>query len=172
MINLSVQADTQRIKAKLFELRDNVINKALPRALNRVAAQAKVAGSRAIKAKLKNVKAAAIKRRIVINKATIAKPYVVIRGLGACIPPSAFKIPGHGDEMWMRYGGGKHHNVVAKTGKNAGKIISSYTNIKRVPNLQVAQAYRTKEVQQAMTDIVRTKFADSFEHELKYYGKR
>jgi hypothetical protein len=172
MINLSVQADTQRIKVKLFELRDNVINKALPRALNRVAAQAKVAGSKAIKSKLKNVKAATIKKRIVIDKATSNKQYAIVRGLGVRIPPNAFKIPGHGDELWVRFGGGKHHNVIAKTGKNAGKIISSYTNIKHVPGLLIAQAYRTKEVQQAMIDIVRTKFTDSFERELKYYGKR
>jgi len=173
MINISVQADAQKIKVKLFELRQNVIDKALPRALNRVADMAKVAASKYIKSKLKKLKASAIKKRIVVVKATSSNQFAIVRGLGVRIPPGAFKIPGHpDDELWVRFPGGAHHNVVAKTGKNAGKIISSYTNIKRVPGLKTYELYKTSEVQQAMINIVREKFPAAFERELKYYGRR
>lgn len=172
MINISVQADAQRIKVKLFELRQNVINKALPRALNRVADMAKVAASKAVKAKLKKIKASAIKKRIVVVKASSSKQYAIVRGLSVRIPAGAFRIPGHpDDELWVRFPGGKHHQVIAKTGKRAGKMISSYTNIKRVPGLKVFEAYKTSEVQQAMINTVREKFASAFERELKFYGR-
>lgn len=173
MISLSVQADSQRIKAKLFELRQDVIAKALPRALNRVADQAKVAASKAIKAKFKKAKASVIKKRIVVVKASSSKQFAIVRGLGVRIPPGAFKIPGHpDDELWVRFPGGKHHDVIAKTGKNAGKLISSYTNIKRVPGLKTYELYKTSAVQQAMINTVREKFPAIFERELKYYGRR
>lgn len=172
MINMSVQADAQRVKVKLFELRKNVIEKALPRALNKVAIQAATAASRAIRAKVKKLKASAVKKRIIVVKATSNNQYSIVRGLSVRIPPGAFKLPGHtDDELWVRFPGGKHQNIVAKTGKNAGKIISSYTNIKRVPGLRTYEMYKTKEVQQAMINVVRDKFPAVFERELRYYGR-
>jgi hypothetical protein len=172
MINLSVESDTTRIKVKLFELRQNVINKALPRALNKIAEQAKVAASKVIKSKLKKLKVSTIKKRITVIKATTNNQFSIVRGRGVRIPPGAFKVPGHpDDELWVRFGGGKHENVIAKTGKHAGQVIRSYTSIKRVPGLTTYEAYKTTAVQQAMINVIRDKFPAVFERELKFYGR-
>jgi len=172
MLSISMRADVSRVELKLMALKQGVIDKALPRALNKVAEQAKVAAAKAIKAKLKRVKSSSIKKRIVVIKASRGKLYSIVRGLKVRIPPGAFKIPGHpAEELWVRFGGGTHHNVVAKTGKKAGKIISSYTNIKRVPGLKTYELYQTSEVQEAMISVVREKFPAVFERELKYYNR-
>jgi hypothetical protein len=63
MISINVQSNFKQVAVKMFELRRDVLEKAKIRALNKVAAQAKVAASKEIRAAGYNMKAADIKQR-------------------------------------------------------------------------------------------------------------
>lgn len=162
----------QVISKRWLAVKDDVMGKSVNRALNRVAEQAKVAASKAIKAKMKKVKAASIKKRIFVTKASGGKRFAIVGCAAVRIPANAFRIPGHPeDELWVRFGNGRHQKVIAKTGKNAGRYISSYTQIKRVPGLKAYELFKTSAVHQAIANTVREKFPAIFERELKFYSR-
>lgn len=171
MIDFSVETDISRLKVKLFELRNAVINKAIPSALNKTASAARGPAVRAIRQKIKNMKIARIKRRVIIIRATRTNQVAVIRGRAAVIPPGAFKIPGHGDALYVHVGP-KHRQIVSKSGKSLGKRISSGYQIAPVQSVQVIREFSKTEVQELMKRVARERFPIIFERELKFYGRK
>ena len=171
MLSVSVKTDIDQLKVKLFELRSLVISKATVSALNKTSLACRTQAVKAMRKKLKRMKAAAIKKRISLIKATTAKQMATIRNKRATIPPGAFKLPGSGDELFIHVGP-KHKMIVAKTGKSAGKQISSGYQIAPLNSLQVNAEFESSAVQQVMQVVARDKFPVIFERDLKHYGRR
>lgn len=171
MINISVETDITRLKVKFFELRNNVINKAIPRALNKTVVAARVKAVTAIRLKIKKMKAKAVRKRINIINATASNQVAIIRNRRVKIPPGAFKIPGHGNKLYVHVGP-KHRMIVSMSGKSIGKKISSGYQIAPVQSVQVQEEFASSSVQSLMKSVVRERFPILFEREMKFYGKR
>lgn len=171
MLDISVSTDISKLKIKLFELRSDVINKAIPSALNKTAAAARTQVVREIRKHIKNMKVGRIKKRITLVRATRTNQVAIIRNRRVTIPPGAFKLPGHGNKLYVHVGP-KHRIIVSKSGKSAGKRISSGYQIAPVQSVQVQEEFAKSYAQQIMMRIVREKFAITFEREMKYYGRR
>lgn len=171
MLDISVATDIQRLRVKSFELRKNVINKATASALNKTSASARTEVTRAIRQKIKNMKIARIKKRISIIRATPSNQVAIIRVRQGAIPPGAFKLPGHGDALYVHVGN-KHRMIVSKSGKSAGKKISSGYQLAPVQSVQVTREFAKSYARQTMERVVRARFPVMFERELKYYGNR
>lgn len=171
MIDVSVQTDIAKLKVKLFELRNTVINKAIPSALNKTAAAARTKAVQAIRLKLKPMKAKAVRKRISIIRASSSNQIAIIRNRRVVIPPGAFKLPGHGNKLYVHVGP-KHHMITSRSGKSIGKQISSGYQIAPVQSLQVQEEFKTGYVQQVMRSVALERFPVIFEREMKYYGSR
>lgn len=171
MLDISVKTDIQALKVKLFELRNDVINKAVPSALNKTASAARTKVTQAIRQKIRNMKASRIKKRITVIRATRFNHTAIIRGRRVNIPPGAFKLPGHGDKLYVHVGP-KHRIITSKSGKSAGKKISSGYQIAPVQSVQVIEEYSKSYAQQIMVNVVRERFPVIFEREMKYFGRR
>ncbi len=171
MFSMSIATDISQLKVKLFELRSDVINKAIPSALNKTTAAARTQVVRAIRLKIKNMKAARIKKRITLIRATRSNYVAIIRGWRVNIPPGAFKLPGHGDKLFVHVGK-KHRMIESMSGKFIGKRISSGYQIAPVQSVQVIEEFSKRYAQELMVRVVREKFAKTFENEMKYFGRR
>ena len=171
MISIGVRHNIQNVRVKLMEFRTDVVNKAIPSALNKTASAARTQAVRTIRQKIKNMKAARIRKRISIIRATRTNQVAVIRGRAAVIPPGAFKIPGHGETLYVHVGP-KHRQIVSKSGKSFGKRISSGYQIAPVQSVQVIEQFAKQNVQEVMKRVVRERFPIIFERELKFYGRK
>ena len=171
MLSVSVKTDVDRLKVKLFELRNDVISKATVSALNKTSLACRTQAVKAIRQKLKRMKAAAVKKRISLIKATTAKQMATVRNRRATIPPGAFKLPSYGDQLFIHVGS-KHRLIIAKTGKSAGKQISSGYQIAPLNSVQVNAEFNSAGVRQVMQSTAQDKFPVIFERDLKYYGRR
>lgn len=171
MIDISVETDISRLKVKLFELRTKVVDKATSSALNKTIAAVRTLAARAIRTKLKAMKMARIKKRLYIMRAVPGNQVATLRCRSGTVPPGAFKLPGHGDALYVRVGP-KHRTIVSKSGKSVGKKISSGYQLAPVQSVQVLREYGKDYVRRVMIQGARDKFAITFERELKYYGSK
>lgn len=170
-MQISVSTDIHRLKVKMFELRSAVLDKAIPSALNKTAVSARAGAVKEIRKKLKRMKAARIRARITIVRATRSVKQAVIIGRRVKVPPGAFKLPGHGDTLYIRVGK-KHRMITSKSGRSAGKRISSGYQVAPIQSLQVIEEYGKSYVTDKMTAIVRERFPVVFERDLRHFASR
>lgn len=191
MINISVKADIQAARVKLFELRTNVVNKATISALNKVAAQAKTASSKEIRGAGYNMKAAAIKKQISVRRASGSNPVALLVCKGRPIPlieysarqtakgvtvsvktgrkliPGAFIATMNGHEgVYIRTG--NQHKRVMRNGKPQWEGLP----IKQLYGPAIPDAFKNDTVRDALIKLIKTKFPDILQHEIQYYGRR
>jgi hypothetical protein len=187
MISIDVQHNFRRVAIKLFELRTDVLEKAKIRALNKVAAQAKVAASKEIRAAGYNMKARVIKQKITIVRAATGKPYVTIRVYGSSIPLIHFgaRKTNSGVSVSVKYGRklikgafiatmpSGHQGVFVRTGNLHKKINGQWHGlpIKELFGPSVPVAFSNNIVQQALNKLIREKFPAILEHEIKFAGR-
>jgi len=171
LIDVSVEADIHKLKVKLFELRKDVINKAIPRALNKTASAARTKALTAIRLKIKNMKAKAVRKRVSIISATRNYHVAIIRNRRSKIPPGAFRLPGHGDKLWVHVGP-KHRIIKSRSGKSVGKMISSGYQLAPLNSVQVTREFESGSVQSLMKSVARERFPVLFERELKFYASK
>lgn len=171
MIDISVETDIHALKVKLFELRRDVIDRAIPRALNKTASAARAKAVTQIRLAIKKMKAKGVRKRVSIINATRTHHIATIRNRRATVPPGAFRLPGHGDMLYVRVGP-KHRIIQSKSGKSAGKNISSGYQLMPLQSVQVQREFKSSAIQSLMKAIVRERFPILFEREMKYYGSR
>lgn len=172
----------------MFELRTDVLEKANIRALNKVAAQAKVGASKEIRAAGYKISAAEIKRKITINKAAHGKMYVTIRCYGKSIPLIRFGARPMKDGVSVSVKSGRklikgafiatmpstgHEGVFVRVGKQHKKINGQWHGlpIKELFGPSVPAAFGNEVVQEALVRLVRDKYPTILEHEIKFAGR-
>jgi hypothetical protein len=187
MISINVQSNFKQVAVKMFELRRDVLEKAKIRALNKVAAQAKVAASKEIRAAGYNMKAADIKQRITIKRAVSGDPVVVIKCSGRPIPLVQFSARPTRAGVSVNVKNGRklikgafiatmptgHQGVYVRVGKQHKKINGQWHGlpIKELFGPSVPAAFGNEVVQSALVRLVRDKFTSILEHEIKFAGR-
>ena len=188
MIAVEVKIDISRATAKFATLKEVVRDKATVRALNKVAAQAKVQAAREIRDAGYNVKISAIKNTISIARANKDLLVATVKSTGRPIPlinygarqtkqgvsvqvkharktiPHSFiaVMPGGHKGVFVRVGAG-HKRVT-----NNGRLIQSGLPIKELYGPSVPAAFKSEVVMRALQQYVKSKFGPIFEHELAY----
>ncbi len=184
MISIDVQHNFKQVAIKLFELRTDILEKAKVRALNKIAAQAKVAASKEIRAAGYNMKAAAIKQKITIKRASSGNAVVVIKCSGRPIPLIAFSARENSTGVSVSVKHGRklikgafiatmpsgHQGVYVRVGNQHKKINGKWHGlpIKELFGPSVPAAFGNEIVQAALAKLVREKFPTILEHEIKF----
>lgn len=188
MIKISVEHNFNSVAAKLFELRTEVLDKAKVRALNKIAAQAKVAASKEIRAAGYNMKATAIKKRIVIKRATSGNPVVVVRCSGNPIPLIEFSARDEPSGVSVNVKNGRklikgafiatmasgHRGVFIRRGnahKKNAKGVRSGLPIDQLFGPGINKAFANEVVQAALIRLIKVKFPTVLEREMRWAGR-
>jgi hypothetical protein len=187
MISINVQHNFKQVAVKLFELRTDVLEKAKVRALNKVAAQAKVAASKEIRGAGYNMKAAAIKQKITIKRAVSGDATVIIRCSGRPIPLIQFSARETKAGVSVSVKNGRklikgafiatmptgHQGVYVRVGNQHKKINGKWHGlpIKELFGPSIPAAFGNEIVQSALVKLVREKFPSILEHEIKFAGR-
>ncbi|SHM05786.1 Prophage minor tail protein Z (GPZ) [Nitrosospira sp. Nsp11] len=185
MIKVSVKADISKALAKLGSIPKEVMDKAVPRALNKVAAETRTESSRSIRAVGYNLGVNTIKRRIDIRKANRNVLKAVLRVTGKPIPlinyaarqtkkgvsvkvKSGRKVIQHAFIATMPTG---HIGVVVRVGtahKMNRKNVWSGLPIKQLFGPSIPTAFSNEVVQQTLRDKIKNRFPILLKHELQY----
>jgi Prophage minor tail protein Z (GPZ) len=193
MLKLSVNADVKGISAGLQRYVGEQ-QKALVRALNKTAIQARAAAPKAVRSAGYNIKASAIKGRFVIDKARPVRLVVMLKATGlpiALINYGARQNKGgvsvqvkagrqvlrHAFIATMRNG---HRGVFQRVGtghktvKRNGKMVRTGLPIKELYGPSIPQSLANDVVEKAITAKIREKFPQILRHELAFAiaGKR
>ena len=187
MIKISVETNFKQVAVKMFELRTEVLEKAKVRALNKVAAQAKVAASKEIRAAGYNMKAAAIKQKITIKRAMNGNAVVVIRCSGKPIPLIQFSARETNAGVSVSVKNGRklikgafiatmptgHRGVYVRVGNQHKKVNGKWHGlpIKELFGPSIPAAFGNEIVTAALVNLVRAKFPAILEHEIKFAGR-
>ncbi len=188
MININVEHNFKQVAIKLFELRTDVLEKAKIRALNKVAAQAKVAASKEIRAAGYNMKASSIKNKLIIKRASNGNAVVQIKCSGRPIPLIEFGARETQSGVSVSVKGGRkvirgafiatmptgHKGVYERSGKqhkknNKGKW--SGLPIKELFGPSIPAAFGNEIVQAVLVKLIREKFPTILEREIKFAGR-
>lgn len=170
MISFSVKGDVKKLTKGLIRFRTDVVARATSSAINKTSTSVKAAAVKAIRLKLKSIKAAVIRKRIFVRRSSIQTLTAVLSNRAQNVPSKAFMIP-RSDLMRVHYGK-RHRTIIAKSGNSQGKPISSGYQIRRLTNLEISKALASSDVQAIMLQTVRVRFPILFARELKYYSDR
>jgi hypothetical protein len=170
MISISVKSDVKKLQTGLIRFRSNVLDRATSSAINKTTTTVRAAAVKAIRQKLKTIKAAVIRRRLFLKRSTVQTLTAIISNRAQNTPRQSFLIPGSDMER-VRFGK-KHRTIISKSGKSQGKKISSGFQIRRLTNLEISKTLASNEVKQVMLQTVRQRFPILLEREFKYYADR
>lgn len=190
-IKVDVRGSMDKIIADLGSLKKGVIEKAAPRALNKVIDQVTTATAREIRASGYKLKVGIIKKNLTKQRANAGKLVAVVRASGRPIPlinygaretakgvsvdvlngrkviTGAFiAIKANGQKaVYVR--AGKTHKKVLKN----GRAIWSGLPIKELYGPSVPDGLANKSVQEALQRLVEEKFPDILRQQIKYLSK-
>jgi hypothetical protein len=190
MINISVKADISRALAKLQSAPKDVMTRAVPRALNRVAAEAKTESSRSIRAAGYKLKAGAIKKQISIRRATRSELKAIVKATGKPIPLIEYAAREVSTGVSVAVKGGRkiikhafiatmptgHKGVYVRVGKGHkkviknGKVIWSGLPIKQLYGPSIPAAFSNEVVQDALKLKIKQRFPQLLAHEMAFLG--
>lgn len=183
VIAFNVRADVSKAVEKCAYVRQEVINKATVRAINRIADQAKTQASKDIREVGYNVKAAVIKKSISIRRASSGFLRAVVKANGRPIPLINFSarqtkqgvsvivkegrklIPG----AFIATMANGHTGVFERVGHTHRKNRKGQWSglpIKQLFGPSVPSAFINETVQSSLLAMVREKFPVRFQHEL------
>ncbi len=188
MIAVNVKTEINQALAKLSGIRKDVLDKAISRALNKVADQAKVQASREIIDCGYKLKSATVKKSIVVRHAGQGQLEARVKASGKPIPlinynarqksggvevsvkegrkliKGAFigTMPTGHVGVFQRIGGG--HKKVTKNGKEYWSGLP----IKQLYGPSIPAAFANQKVQSALIALVKERFPRIFEHELRF----
>jgi len=187
MLNISVKADISRAMAKLANVRKEVMEKAVPRALNKVAAETKVESSRSIRSAGYKIKASAIKKQISIKRANRSELKAVVTASGKPIPlieyaarqvSTGVSVSVKGSRKIIRHAFiaevNGHKGVYVRVGKGHkkviknGKVVWSGLPIKQLYGPSIPAVFGSDVIQQALKDKIKTRFPVLLRHEVDY----
>ncbi|MDR3414208.1 MAG: phage tail protein [Formivibrio sp.] len=190
MIKINVQVDIDRAISKLAHVPSEVQDKALPRALNKTASQAKVQASREIRNAGYGLKVSEIKKAIAIRRANrsdlVASVYASGRPIalinynarqtkagvtvsvknGRKLIRGAFiaTMPSGHTGVYERVGSG--HKKVMHNGAAQWRGLP----IKELFGPSIPSAFMNETVQNALVTAIRERFPRLFAHEIAYLG--
>lgn len=185
MIKVSVKADISRAMDKLGRIPKEVMGKAVPRALNKMAAETRTESSRRIRSAGYRIKDKAIKNQIAVLKATRTELRAIVRATGKPIPLIAYgarqvksgvsvaikgsrKIIKHAFIATMPTG---HVGVMIRTGtahKRNKKGVWSGLPIKQLFGPGIPTMFGNDVVQQALQSKIRKRFPVLLKHEIEF----
>lgn len=188
MIKIGIASSIADIRAKLNIMRDDIMDKAVVRALNKTAAEVKVEASRRIRDAGYNIKASAIKRQIDIRKASRSDLRAIVRAAGRSIPLIEYgaRETSNGVTVSVKSGRklirhafiatmpGGHKGVFIRIGKDHkkvmrnGKQIWSGLPIKELYGPSIPAAFSNQVVQDALQSKIAQRFPRLLEHEVVY----
>lgn len=190
MIKINVQADISRALDKLARVPKEVEAKALPRALNKTADQAKVQASREIREAGYNLKAAAIKKAINIKRANKGQLVAVINAAGKPIALINYSARSTKAGVSVSVKNGRknlrgafiatmpngHTGVFERVGTQHkkvdanGKVQWRGLPIKELFGPSIPSAFMNEKVQSALVAKVREAFPRLLQHEISFLG--
>lgn len=191
-INVDLNAFNQQVRARVMALSSEITDKAGVRALNKVAAQAKTAASREIRAAGYNMRAAKIKASITIRPASAGNPVATIRCTGRPTPLIEFSaretrsgvsvsvkngrktindafiatMPSGHKGVFVRVGSG-HKKVMSR-----GKAVWHGLPIKELYGPSTSDAFGNDIVQQALVRLIKDKYPAILAHEIEFLRRR
>lgn len=191
MLNISVKADISRAMAKLGNVRKEVMDKAVPRALNKVAAETKTESSRSIRNAGYKIKAGAIKKQIAIKRANRSELKAVVTASGKPIPLIAYGARQVGSGVSVSVKGSRkiirhafiaevngHRGVFVRVGRGHkrvvkhGKVVWSGLPIKQLYGPSIPAVFGNDVIQQALRAKIKNRFPILFKHEIDYLSLR
>jgi hypothetical protein len=170
MISISVKGDVKKLQKGLLRFRSEVVARAISSAINKTATSVRAAAVKAIRQKLKTIKAAVIRKRLFLRRSSMQTLTAIISNRAQNVPSKSFLIPGS-DLLRVRFGN-KHRTITSKSGKSQGKRISSGYQIRRLTNIEINKALASSDVQDVMLQTVKQRFPILLARELKYYSDR
>ncbi|MFM0243794.1 phage tail protein [Paraburkholderia sediminicola] len=191
MLDLSVHADVKGITASMAKYVGEQ-QKAVIRALNKTATQARTAASVEVRGAGYNIKASAIKKSFVIKRASRGNLVVVLTATGARIPlinygarqtksgvsfsvKNGRKTMRHAFIATMKSG---HIGVFERTGKGHkkvvrnGKTVRTGLPIKELLGPSIPQSLANEAVEKALMAKIRSVFPKILEHELAFIASK
>ena len=187
---ITMKLDLKAVKSRLKSVVDDVQGKALPRALNKIAAQTKVQAARQIRDAGYGIKIGDIKAAIAINQARANSLVAVVKATGrpiglikygarqtksgvtVAVKKGRKAIP-HAFIATMPNG---HKGVFIRTGNThkkvnkSGKTYWSGLQIKELFGPSVPSAFINQTVQDALIANIRDKMPAILAHEIEYLG--
>ena len=191
-INVDLNSFNQQVLARVMALSSDLTDKAGVRALNKVAAQAKTAASREIRAAGYNMKAARIKDRITVRPATAGNPVAIVRCSGRPIPLVEFSARETKAGVTVSVKNGRkaikgafiatmpsgHRGVFVRVGKAhkkmmvRGKAAWHGLPIKELYGPAIPDAFGNDVVQQALVRLIKDKYPAILAHEIEFLRRR
>lgn len=192
-LSVNVRTNTNSIVLDLMDAANDMRNTALVRALNKMAEQVLVAGSREVRKAGYNLKAADIKRAMRVKRASQGNLTATVIASGRPLPiiqygarqtakgvtvnvlsgrkliPGAFiaTMPTGHTGVFVRKPGGKHVKV-----KRAGKASWHQLPIRELFGPAIPDALANAGVRDAVQELIRVKFPSILEHEHAWLAKR
>lgn len=189
MLKLDVRADVRGITSSLTRYIGDQ-QKAVIRALNKTAEQARTAASQEVRSAGYNIKASAIKKSFSIKRASSGNLVVTLKATGRPIGlinygarqtksgvsvqvKSGRKVLRHAFIATMPSG---HKGVFERTGKQHkkvirnGKILRTGLPIKEMFGPSIPQSLANEAVEKALVAKIRQKFPQVLKHELAFIG--
>lgn len=187
MLSLNVQSDTKGIVASLTKYVGDQ-QKAVVRALNKTAEQARTAASQEVRAAGYNIKASAIKKSFVIQRAKAGNLAVVLRATGRPIALINYDARNGKTGVSVRVKTGRfvlrhafiatmpngHQGVFERTGNKHkvvtrnGKKVRTGLPIKELFGPSIPQSLANDAVQKAVMAKIREKYPAILRHELAF----
>jgi hypothetical protein len=191
MLDLSVHADVKGITASMAKYVGEQ-QKAVIRALNKTATQARTAASQEVRGVGYNIKASAIKKSFTINRASRGNLVVVLKATGRQIPlinygarqtksgvsfsvKNGRKVLKHAFIATMQSG---HLGVFERTGKQHkkvvrnGKALRTGLPIRELFGPSIPQSLANEAVEKALMAKIRQKFPQILKHELAFIASK
>lgn len=191
MLNLSVKMDTKGITASLGKVMKDQ-QKAIVRALNKTADQARTAASQEVRAAGYNIKASAIKSSFSITKASKGRLVVVLKATGRPIglinygarqTKSGVSVQVKAGRTILRHAfiatmPSGHRGVFERIGNTHkrivrnGKALRTALPIKELFGPSIPQSLANAAVEAAIMAKIRQKFPESLRHELAFIASK
>ncbi|MDR5170717.1 phage tail protein [Methylobacillus flagellatus] len=193
MLNLSVATDIRRMRVKMAEANDAICNKAVSRALNKLATEIIAQSAREIRTAGYGFKLKDIKSKFKARKATPQRRQIVIRCFHRAVPLIEFgarqvaagvsvkvkgsrkvvrgafiaKTPSGHVGVFKRDNSAKHKRVL-----KGGRVVWSALPINQLYGPSAAVAFANATVMNVIERYVESRYPVLLEHEIKYARSR
>lgn len=184
MISLNITANFADVQKRLDAMRDDVAAKALARAVNRTLEQARTAMSREIRAEF-NISRSKVDQSLVIRRASPRAGVYAIEGRlesptkrGRSLNLINFDARPTSKGVTVKIKkGGPRKLIKGAFIANQGRTVFIRTGKSRLPiearqTIDVAKMFNTRRINARVVQFMRTRFADIFEREARFYTER
>lgn len=189
MIKIDLKMDIAKVKAMLAETRREITDKAVPRALNKLAEQAKTLSSKEIRSAGYTIKAKTVKEQIVIVKATASTMTAIVKVRGKPVPLMEFNARQTKAGVSVKVKGARkvikgafiatmptgHVGVFTRTPSSRYKRVRKGTKtqwtqlpIKELYGPSLPAIWSNQVIQAALLKMIKQKFPEVLRHEIEF----